>query len=158
MITAKPIVDDQFWIVEEDGNKIGVLRKHSTNKFMLSSSNGSKWFNKKSDLTKIFGKQFFESNKVKTSIAREVPKEVCGYPTRTTPCNTMINIKRNLPMFTKSESSKSLYCAGYYLIQFEKGWAKSFCPKLVTLEQYPYQGPFKTELEMKQALANDKSN
>jgi hypothetical protein len=46
-----------------------------------------------------------------------------------------------------------LYCAGYYVIQFRKGWVKSFCPKLITLERYPYKGPFKTEEEMKTTLS-----
>ena len=37
---------------------------------------------------------------------------------------------------------------------FEKGWVKSFCPKLITVERYETQGPFKTKLEMKTALSN----
>ena len=59
---------------------------------------------------------------------------------------TMYDVKSKLPLFTKSEKSKSLYCAGYYTIRFEKGWVKSFCPKLITVERYEYRGPFKTEL------------
>jgi hypothetical protein len=66
----------------------------------------------------------------------------------------MYDIKKKLPLFTKSGDSKSLYCAGYYVIKFDKGWVKSFCPKLITLQRYPYQGPFKTEIEMKQVLSN----
>jgi len=46
-----------------------------------------------------------------------------------------------------------LYCAGYFCIHFDKGWVKSFCPKLVTLETYEYKGPFKTEIEMRQELS-----
>ena len=49
--------------------------------------------------------------------------------------------------------SKSLYCAGYYTIKFEKGWVKSFCPKLITVERYQYCGPFKAELEMRTELS-----
>ena len=59
-------------------------------------------------------------------------------------------LNRSLPLFTKSEKSKSLYCAGYYIIRFDKGWVKSFCPKLITVERYETQGPFKTDIEMKQ--------
>jgi hypothetical protein len=70
----------------------------------------------------------------------------------------LFNIQKKLPLFTKSKSSKSLYCAGYYTIKFEKGWVKSFCPKLITIERYEYRGPFKTELEMRQALNNVKSD
>jgi hypothetical protein len=65
----------------------------------------------------------------------------------------MYDVKRKLPLFTKSEKSKSLYAAGYYVIQFEKGWVKSFCPKLITVERYVTKGPFKTELEMRQELS-----
>jgi hypothetical protein len=65
----------------------------------------------------------------------------------------MYDVKRKLPLFTKSSKSKSLYCAGYYTIKFEKGWVKSFCPKLITIERYEYRGPFKTELEMRTELS-----
>jgi len=53
-----------------------------------------------------------------------------------------------------------LYCAGYYIIKFDKGWVRSFCPKLVTLESYDYKGPFKTEFTMREELknANKRSN
>ena len=65
----------------------------------------------------------------------------------------MLDVKRKLPLFTKSQKSKSLYCAGYYVIRFEKGWVKSFCPKLMTIEGYTSKGPFKTEIIMRQELS-----
>ena len=80
--------------------------------------------------------------------------EVHGFPTSVRPHNAMYDIVKKLPLFTKSSDSKSLYCAGYYTIKFEKGWVKSFCPKLITLQRYEYRGPMKTELEMKQVLAH----
>ena len=39
-IKAKPIVDGKFWILEEDGEKIGTLHKKENNKFMLSAKGG----------------------------------------------------------------------------------------------------------------------
>jgi len=80
-------------------------------------------------------------------------KEVHGFPTSTVPFNSMYDVKRKLPLFTKSLKSKSLYCAGYYVIRFDKGWVKSFCPKLITVERYENRGPFKTELEMRTELS-----
>jgi hypothetical protein len=68
----------------------------------------------------------------------------------------MFDVRQKLPLFTKSSASKSLYCAGYYIIKFDKGWVKSFCPKLITIERYPFKGPFISELEMKQVLSNVK--
>jgi hypothetical protein len=77
---------------------------------------------------------------------------IYDYPCRTQPFNPVYNIKSRLPLYTKNLKSKSRYCAGYYVIQFQKGWLKSFCPKLITLERNPYQGPFKTAQEMKTVL------
>jgi len=152
-IKAKPIVDGKFWIVEENGEKIGVLHKKENNKFMLSSKGTEKYFSKKDELTKLFGKEFFET-KIKSTVSTTSIKEVYGFPSSSTPYNVLFNIQKKLPLFTKSKSSKSLYCAGYYTIKFEKGWVKSFCPKLITLQRYEFKGPFKTELEMKQVLSN----
>jgi hypothetical protein len=114
-------------------------------------------FNKKQDLTKQFGDDFFlTSSKVKVT---DLDINEChGYPTSCNPYNEMYDVRRRLPLFTKSNASKSLYCAGYYTIKFDKGWVKSFCPKAITIERYPYKGPFKSELEMKTVLANAKSD
>ncbi len=156
-IHAKPIVDGKFWIVEQDGTKIATLHKKENNKFVLSSVNGEVMFNKKQDLTKQFGEGFFlTGDKIKVTSLQ--PNECHGYPTSCIPYNPMYDVQRKLPLFTKSNASKSLYCAGYYIIKFDKGWVKSHCPKLITVERYPYKGPFKTEFEMKQVLANAKSN
>jgi hypothetical protein len=89
-----------------------------------------------------------------SKITHEEVRDVYEYPTSCRPYNPLFNVQRKLPLFTKSQASKSLYCAGYYTIKFDKGWVKSFCPKKITLERYPYKGPFKTDLEMKQVLSN----
>jgi hypothetical protein len=150
---AKPIIDNKFWIVEKDGEKFATLRKNEDNRFVLSNSTGIKIYQTKKDLTSEFGKDFFVARIVKESTNAK-PNEIHGFPTSADPHNSMFDIKRKLPLFTKSSDSKSLYCAGYYVIRFDKGWVKSFCPKLITLQRYEYRGPFKTELEMKQVLNN----
>ena len=152
-VYAKPIIDGKFWIVEQDGSKFATLRKDEENRFVLSNETGITIFNNKDSLTKQFGKSFFVAKIVKESVGAE-PNEVHGYSTSSSPHNAMFDIKRKLPLFTKSEDSKSLYCAGYYVIKFDKGWVKSHCPKLITLQRYEYKGPFKTEFEMKQVLSN----
>lgn len=150
---AKPIIDNKFWIVEQDGEKVATLRKNEDNRFVMSNEGGIEIYDTKKSLTDRFGKNFFIVKIVKESY-NSLPNEVHGYATSTEPHNAMFDIRKKLPLFTKSSDSKSLYCAGYYTIKFEKGWVKSFCPKKITLERYPYKGPFKTELEMKQVLSN----
>jgi len=154
---AKPIVDGKFWIVEQNGEKIGTLSKKENNRFVLSSKDGSSFFGKKEEIIKAFGKDFFQA-KIKTTMSNEVVRDVYSYPTSCHPYNPMFNVQKKLPLFTKSPDSKSLYCAGYYVIRFDKGWVKSFCPKLITIERYENKGPFKTDLEMKQVLSNAKSD
>jgi hypothetical protein len=150
---AKPIIDNKFWIVEKDGAKFATLRKNEDNRFVMSNEKGVRIYDNKKSLTDQFGKDFFIVKIVKEANNAQ-PLEVHGYPTSTDPHNAMYDIQKKLPLFTKSGDSKSLYCAGYYVIRFEKGWVKSFCPKLITLQRYEYQGPFKTELEMRQRLSN----
>ncbi len=150
---AKPIIADKFWIVERGGEKFATLRKDEENRFVMSNETGIKIYNNKTDLTKQFGKDFFVVKIVKEA-DNSNPCEVHGFPSSTEPYNSMFDVKRRLPLFTKSKDSKSLYCAGYYVIRFDKGWVKSFCPKLITLQRYEFKGPFKTELEMKQVLSN----
>ena len=150
---AKPVIENKFWIVEQNGTKFATLRRDEENRFVLSNESGVKIYNNKKSLTDQFGKDFFVAKIVQESTNAE-PNEVHGFSTSATPHNAMYDIKRKLPLFTKSSDSKSLYCAGYYVIKFDKGWVKSFCPKLITLQRYKYQGPFKSEIEMKQVLAN----
>jgi hypothetical protein len=152
-IHAKPIIENKFWIVEENGMKIATLRKNEDNRFIMSNELGIKIYETKESLTREFGKKFFTVKIVKEANNAH-PNEVHGYGTSVEPHNAMFDIQRKLPLFTKSGDSKSLYCAGYYVIRFEKGWVKSFCPKLITLQRYEYKGPFKTDIEMKQVLSN----
>jgi hypothetical protein len=150
---AKPIIDNKFWIVEKNGEKFATLRKSDDDRFVMSNESGIKIYDNKKSLTDQFGKNFFVVKIIKEADDSQ-PDEIHGFPSSTTPHNSMFDVKRKFPLFTKSEDSKSLYCAGYYVIRFDKGWVKSFCPKLITLQRYEYKGPFKTELEMKQVLSN----
>ena len=146
---AKPIIKDKFWIVERDGDKIGTISVNDE-RFMFSSKEGVRFFDNKRQLERKLGKTVFE---VDDTIKVSLDKTVHGFPSSTVPYNAMYDVKKSLPLFTKSAKSKSLYCAGYYIIRFEKGWVKSFCPKLITVERYETRGPFKQELEMRQELS-----
>ena len=152
-IHATPIIPEKFWIIEQAGVKLATLRKNEENRFVMSNVEGVKIYDTAQSLIREFGKDFFVAKIVKEADSAE-SNEVQGYTTSCTPHNGMYDIRRKLPLFTKSDDSKSLYCAGYYVIKFEKGWVKSFCPKLITLQRYEYKGPFKTDIEMKQILNN----
>jgi hypothetical protein len=151
---AKTLVPNKCWIVEDDGIRLGTLNKEK--KGFSFYRNGVKIeirdageVKRQIGLTQI---DDLTKKAAKGSNKREVDLDVYDYPTASKPHNPVYNIVKKLPIYAKSGKSKSLYCAGYYVIQFRKGWVKSFCPKLITLERYPYQGPFKTEAEMRSVL------
>lgn len=153
-IKAKPILKDKFWIVEENDNRIGTLSL-CDDRYMFSNSKETCFFDNDRQMKKRFGIIIWGDSEETDSSKNYKTDEskIHGFPTSVKPYNSMYDVKRKLPLFTKSDKSKSLYCAGYYIIKFEKGWVKSFCPKLITVERYETRGPFKTELEMRQELS-----
>ena len=150
-IKAKPVLENKFWIVEEQGVRVGTLTKDNDS-FVYSKQGEVQFYNTENEVAKTFGKDFLTAKITVDTVEQEL--NVHGFPTRSVPYNSMFDIKRKLPLFTKSEKSKSVYCAGYYLVKFNVNWLKSFCPKLITVERNEYMGPYKTELEMKMALSN----
>lgn len=149
-VQAIPILPEKFWILEDNGKKCGTLRKESDHEFILSDNQKLKVFHSKESLMKTFGSKFFTDKELPPLNAEE--NLAYEYPTSCTPFHTMYDVKRKLPIFTKSKKSKSYFCAGYYGIQFNVRWLPSFCPKLITLGKYPYIGPYKTDFELKQAI------
>jgi hypothetical protein len=145
---VKPLLENKFWIVEDEGVKVGTLSRDDE-KFIFCNK-GEISFHSESQAKKQFGKNFLTA---KITNDNEEINDIHGYPTKGKSYNGMFDISRKLPLFTKSNKSKSVYCAGYYLIKFNTIWLKSFCPKLITIEKNQYMGPYKTEFEMKTALS-----
>ena len=124
---------------------------------MFSCDTGTMIFDNQRQLqSKFNGSWMWGSTLDDIEESPKVLKEVSvyDYPSKFKAYNQIFDVQKKLPLFTKSKKSKSLYCAGYYIIKFEKGWVRSFCPKMLTLDRYPFKGPFRTQLEMKQELAN----
>ena len=150
MLLAKPIIDEKFWIVERNGEKVGTLRK--TKDLVLTINQKSlKFADIKSlcDSTKI---KFATGNEIEVTEDKNKEFEVHGYPCKTQPYNDIFDLKRKLPLYTKTVKSQSFYCAGYYTIGFEKGWVGALCPKLITLSKNEFKGPFYNKFEMQEVL------
>jgi hypothetical protein len=155
-LKAKPVLKDKFWIIENDEQRIGTM-SWNDDRYMFSNKVETCFFDSKQDMKQRFGADIVWTD---LSVPKEVTQQdfiVYGFPTSVSPYNTMFDVKRKLPLFTKSNKSKSAYCAGYYIIEFEKGWVKSFCPKLITVERYNFKGPFKSEMEMRSELRRAKN-
>ena len=149
--TAKILIPDQEWLVKDNNKKIGSITK-SEKGYIFHKKGKQIGFNDLAEIKKQFGIAIFEENLQK--IKHEPTNDnyfIYDFPCSSKPYDPVYSIKRKLPLYAKSSKSKSQYCAGYYIIKFQK-WAKSFCPKLITLERHQYHGPFKTKREMQTAL------
>ena len=147
-VVSKVLVPNKEWILADHGQKIGSIAKEKKGYAFLRK--GQKFeFKSLKEIKEELGVADL-ANSVTMPIIDQ--NTIYGYPTSSKPFEPVYNVKKKLPLFAKSAKSKSQYCAGHYVIQFRKGWVKSFCPKLITLERYPFHGPYKTEAEMKAML------
>jgi hypothetical protein len=146
---AKPVVKNKFWVVEDQGHRIATIQAVEDGSFVYVHDEQRERFNS----IKLLSKQYnivFDTITKKSKQA--TGNNVYGYPTQAKPHNELYDISRRLPVYTKTAKSKSYFCAGYYIIQFDSHWAKAQCPKLITLNRYPFRGPFATQEEMLEEL------
>lgn len=150
-LIAKTLVPNKTWLLEEQGKKVGTLNKEKRG-YSFFQKGKRIVFTDLPAVKKKFGFDVIKESINYTKSSNTEIKSIYDFPCNSRPFNPVYNIKKKLPIYAKSSKSKSLYCAGYYVIKFRKGWVKSLCPKLITLERYPYKGPFKTENDMKNVL------
>ena len=134
-LKAKTVLKDKFWIVTNDKERVGTI-SWNDDRYMFSNRGVTRFFDNKREMKQKFGSDIIWTDITPTDDPIKTEKYIVhGFPTSVSPYNTMYDVKRKLPLFTKSNKSKSAYCAGYYIIEFDKGWVKSFCPKLITIER-----------------------
>ena len=149
-VIAKQIVKNKFWIVESAGEKVATIQSINEGGVAYVRNNEREVFSNIKLLSKKYNIEFVKIEKVKPEPGTVY--EIQGYPTPHRPHNVLFDVSKHLPIFTKTPKSKSYFCAGYYIIKFNHNWARAYCPKAITLNRYKYQGPFKTQEPMIEAL------
>jgi len=149
--TAKVLIPDQEWLIKDGDNKIGSITKVKKG-YLILHNGQSVSFKNLAEIKSAIGIAFFEESIKNWKKEESTTHSIYDYPCKSKPYEPLYNVQKKLPLYTKRSKSKSQHCAGHYIIKFRKGWVKSFCPKLITLERYPFQGPWKTEEESRQAL------
>lgn len=149
-VIAKPVVKNKFWIVEEDGNKIATIQAVDEGGFAYVYNEQREIFPTIKLLSNRYNIEFVKAEKpVKEKL--EV-YDVYGFPTPNRPHNEVLDVQRYLPIYTKTSKSKSFFCAGYYIVRYSSTWVRAYCPKMITLNRYEYQGPFKSAERMLEAM------
>jgi len=155
-LLAKTIVKNKCWIVEQDGTKVASILSSPSGVTLVHRGKKERF-----PSLKILSERYnIVVDKSKPQKTNTESHDVYGFPCDYNAQNILWDVKHQLPIFTKGTKSKSFFCAGYYIVKFNNGWVKSYCPKLITLNRYPYQGPFKSQEEMQERLriANGSTN
>ena len=147
-LLAKSIVKNKCWIVEDNGHQVGTI---------MTNPQGVVY--QHDQQREQFASLKLLSDKYNIVVDKAPPKKIItesnsvyGYPCEHKANNILWDVPKRLPVFTKGTKSKSFFCAGYYIVKFNNGWVKSYCPKLITLNRYDYRGPYETLEEMQEHL------
>lgn len=137
MIEAKPVVADRYWILKQDDRKVGTVEADEQG-ISVRINNETQRFHtipmmsRQADIT-------FRPAYRTTPMPRD---QVHGYATGCRAHNAMWDVRRKIPLFTKTAKSKSWYAAGWYLVKQHRHWSTVRNPKLIILDRYQFQGPF----------------
>ena len=149
MIVAKPVIDKQFWILQDGSEKVGNVEAAQGGGFNVKINDTVQQYKTIKMVTQTTDIVFEQPPKTQKKIASN---DVHGYEAQGRAHNPIWDIKHRLPLYTKTKKSKSWFAAGWYQVQRGRNWKTVQDPKLITLQRYKYHGPFHTKEE-----ANDKS-
>jgi len=156
MYHLKEITDHAWLVIADNNQNMGLLSEHNNELTLMVKGGveGKMKFKDRQAVCDTFGPDLFDC---KITVA-ESNKEnfVKGYPVDFNNPYEVEMVGETLPLYSKTSSGAVAHCAGYYVIHFDKGPIHSYCPKLSTISKYKYDGPFKTEMEMKAVLSNIK--
>ena len=145
MLVAKVVADKQFWILQEDDRKVGNIEAWNGG-YQVRINNQVKQF-KTIKLAARESNIVFAEEKV---VSKQDNTVVHGYPVAGRCYNPVWDVVHHLPIYTKTAKSKSWFAAGWYSIKRGRNWKIIQDPKLIALQRYPYQGPFKAKNEVSQ--------
>jgi hypothetical protein len=149
MIIAKPVIDNQYWILKKDDAKIGNIQVAPDGSYDVKILDRCANFKTIPMLRNSVDIEF----QGQESLSAPEPNQVHGYHTGCTTFNGMWNVQLKLPLFTKEEKSKSWFAAGWYRIKQHRTWKAVQNPKLITLERYKFQGPFYSKEEANESVS-----
>lgn len=143
-LIAKPVIDKQFWILQDGNQKVGNIEACAGG-YQVKINNQIAQFKTIRMAAQRVNIEF--ESVPKTNNKRSAVNQVHGYPAAGRVNNPMWDIKMRLPVYTKTNKSKSWFAAGWYRVKKGRAWSVTQDPKLIVLQRYPYQGPFHTAEE-----------
>jgi hypothetical protein len=143
-LVAKPIIDKQFWILQDGDQKVGNIEACAGG-YQVKIQNQTAQFKTIRMAAQRINIHFESIGK--TTNHKAPGNLVHGYPAAGRVYHPMWDIKMKLPIYTKTTKSKSWFAAGWYQVKKGRNWTVVQDPKLIVLQRYSYNGPFYSKEE-----------
>jgi len=141
-IIAKPVIDKQFWILQDGDRKVGNIEACDGG-YQVKIQNQTAQFKTirmVAQRVNIHFESGFKTVKPKYDIGF-----VHGYSVSGRVHNPMWDVKMKVPIYTKTSKSKSWFADGWYRVRKGRNWHTVNAPKLIVLQRYDFVGPFYNE-------------
>ena len=138
MIKAKAVSED-FWILKDGAVKVGEINNVENYGTVLTFKGQHTKYN---DIDTIKEQTDIVFDNTVNEIETNEITDVHGYPFVGEVYNPVWDLKLNLPLYTKSDESKSMFAAGWYKVKIRNKWREILCPKLIILQRNEYKGPY----------------
>ena len=140
-LVAKPVVDNEFWILQENNRKVGNVQACDGGYQVRIRNETSQFPTIRMAAQKVNIK--FESRPHANTVINN--NQVHGYPIQGRVYNAMWSVTQQLPVYTRTAKSKSWFAAGWYRVRRGRVCQTMLAPKLIVLQRYEYAGPFHSE-------------
>ena len=144
MLVAKPVIDNEFWILQENNRKVGNVEACAGG-YQVKINNQVAQFKTIRMAAQRANIEFEPA--VKLSKPKATMDQVHGYPVSGRVHNPMWDVTQQLPVYTKTAKSKSWFAAGWYSVRRGRAWSTILAPKLIMLQRYTHAGPFHSETQ-----------
>jgi len=141
-LIAKPIINNQLWVITDGTQKIGNVEADGAG-YNVKIGGTVEHFASTRSIENL--KQIEFQRPVKT---KPQPLTYAVWPTSTKKTfNDMYDVQRKMHVYTETDKSKCFHAAGWFKLNATGKWETVFCPKYLFIQRYPYEGPFMTKSE-----------
>jgi len=146
-------ITETSYLLEKDGSNTGLVTV-TVDGFKVIGPFDRKLFANADELTKYLGGMLTIEPRESDDDKEDEIGQINGYPIKH---KAVFDVEEgDIVTYAKTAKGKARFAAGYYALDFEHGWTGSYCPRTQTLEENAFIGPFRTKLEMQNAMAQKK--
>lgn len=149
-LTAKPIVKGEYWVITDGNKKVGNVIAEGSG-FQVKIGNVEKHY----PTTRAIKTKEHIDFQTLPKVDKKETNPYAMFPTGSSRIyNSMLDVKRKIHLFTKTEKSKCYHAAGWFAIKQGNEFAVSLAPKYIFVQRYECYGPYETEAEANSVINN----